>query len=408
MSWPLSQDYNEAIQSPESTFSDPELKTGQVVCNALGIPMPCSGNFADVYEVRCPNGSRWAVKCFTRQVKGLRERYQEISRTLQAAKFPFTVEFTYQQEGMRIRGRWFPILKMQWVEGLTFNEFVRLNLDKPATLDALLLVWARLAQWLRSAGIAHGDLQHGNVLLVSNSATNTLLVKLIDYDGMYVPALAGKPSGEVGHPAYQHPLRLRQRSYGAQVDRFPLLLIATVLRCLRVGGRALWERYDNGDNLLFRETDLKDPNHSLLFRELFGLSEVRALVGVLRRSLAAPLDHVPLLEQALPELAPPAAIPVPQPAQPTMTAAKVARVAGAVLPPPVARTRAGQTKHHPASKVGQARRTSTAPTKTAFSTAIIRQLKGSSLWVKGAIAVGLLALVLGLVYALGGRFALTP
>src|ERR1700678_124625 len=107
MSWPLSQDYNEAIQSPESSFSDPELKTGEVVCNALGLPIPRSGNFADVYEVRCPNGTRWAIKCFTREVRGLRERYQEISRVLQKAHFPFTVEFTYLQEGMRVRGRWF-------------------------------------------------------------------------------------------------------------------------------------------------------------------------------------------------------------------------------------------------------------------------------------------------------------
>jgi hypothetical protein len=91
MGWPLSQDYNEAIQSPETSFSDPELKQGEVVCNALGIPMPRSGNFADVYEFRCTNGSRWAIKCFTRQVTGLRERYQEISFALQEAKLPFTV-----------------------------------------------------------------------------------------------------------------------------------------------------------------------------------------------------------------------------------------------------------------------------------------------------------------------------
>ncbi len=128
MGWPLSQDYNEAVQSPESSFGDPELHQGQAVINALGIPMPRSGNFADVYEVRCPDGSRWAVKCFTRAVSGLRERYQEISRALQMARLPFIVEFTYQEQGIRIHGAWFPVLKMQWVEGFT-NEFVRQNLE---------------------------------------------------------------------------------------------------------------------------------------------------------------------------------------------------------------------------------------------------------------------------------------
>jgi hypothetical protein len=79
MAWPTSQDYNEAIQNPQLSFSDPELRSGQAVVNALGIPMPRSGNFADVYEFRCPSGNTWAIKCFTRQIYGLRERYSEIS-----------------------------------------------------------------------------------------------------------------------------------------------------------------------------------------------------------------------------------------------------------------------------------------------------------------------------------------
>ena len=56
---------------PDTSFADPELQQGEASTNALGMPMPRSGNFADVYEVRCPNGSRWAVKCFTREVPGL-------------------------------------------------------------------------------------------------------------------------------------------------------------------------------------------------------------------------------------------------------------------------------------------------------------------------------------------------
>jgi hypothetical protein len=57
-----------------------------------------------------------------------------------------------------------------------------------------------------------------------------LALKLIDYDGMWVPALAGTRSGEVGHPSYQHPQRLREGPYNIDVDRFPLLLVATALR----------------------------------------------------------------------------------------------------------------------------------------------------------------------------------
>src|SRR5690349_2625661 len=96
MGWPLSQDYNEAIQDPRTSFSDPELRLAQVSTNALGLPLPRSGNFADVYEMHSSDGkTRWAVKCFTRQVAGLRERYAEISKYLRQVQLPFMVDFQY-------------------------------------------------------------------------------------------------------------------------------------------------------------------------------------------------------------------------------------------------------------------------------------------------------------------------
>jgi WD40 repeat protein len=329
MGWPLSQDYNEAIQSPADSFSDPELRQGEAVCNALGIPMPRSGNFADVYEVRCADGSRWAVKCFTREVAGLRDRYNEISRALRQAKLPFTVEFTYQEKGIRIRGGWYPVLKMEWVEGFTLNEFVREHLEKPAILGGLLQIWGRMGEKLREAGIAHADLQHGNVLLVPAGSASSLAVKLIDYDGMYVPSLAGKKSGEVGHPCYQHPQRLREGTYGPDVDRFPLLLIGASLRCLEACGRPLWERYDNGDNLLFRERDLKSPGEAAVFRQLKRLEDpgARMLLDHVSDALAGRLEDATLLDEVLPWLKPvvpalsPAAIQTTPAPRPTLPAA---------------------------------------------------------------------------------------
>lgn len=303
MSWPLSQDYNEAIQDPHNSFNDAELKAGETVSNALGIPMPRSGNFADVYEVRCPTGARWAVKCFTREVHGLRERYAEISKYLRQANLPFMVDFQYLEKGIRVRGQWFPILKMQWVEGFVLNEFVRDNLDKKPILHALGQIWLRMARRLRDARLAHGDLQHGNVMFVPGSSANSLAVKLIDYDGMCVPSLAGKNSGEVGHPAYQHPERLRSGAYNQEVDRFSLLSIAAALRCLTIGGRSLWQRYDNGDNLLFRQADLQAPAESPLFQELLLIGDPQAqrLVTELYRACQGSLSAVPLLTNVVPQ-----------------------------------------------------------------------------------------------------------
>ena len=194
MPWPLSQDYNEAVQDPSFSFADAELRAGEVVTNDLGLPVPRSGNFADVYEVRAPaGGRRWAVKCFTRAVAGQGERYAAISAHLQQARLPFTVEFQYLQQGIRVGAQWYPILKMDWVEGFLLNEFVRQHIDRPPMLDALSHLWAKLARRLARAGAAHADLQHGNILLVPGRSEKHLAIKLIDYDGMFVPTLAAVP-----------------------------------------------------------------------------------------------------------------------------------------------------------------------------------------------------------------------
>jgi formylglycine-generating enzyme required for sulfatase activity len=300
MPWPTSQEYNEAIQCPQTSFADAELRAGQVATNALGLPMPCSGNFADVYQFRCSATDRtWAVKCFTRQIPGLRQRYREISQFLEQARLPFMVDFTFLDQGIRIQGDWFPILKMQWVEGFTLNQFVKEHLDKPQVLESLCQIWLKLSRKLREASLAHCDLQHGNVLLVPGSKATSLGVRLVDYDGMCVPALAMQKSHESGHPAYQHPQRLRDGTYNLAVDRFPHLVIYTALRSLLVGGKPLWDRYDSGDNLLFTQKDFEAPERSALFQELqkLGDPQVRKLSQTLADAARQPLKRVPVLDE---------------------------------------------------------------------------------------------------------------
>jgi hypothetical protein len=301
MTWPNATDYNAAVQNPQLCFRDEDLRQGQTVGDLFGLPRPHSGNFADVYQIQTVDGQSWAVKCFTRPVSGLRRRYLAISEHLRQAQRAFMVEFHFLDEGIRIRDEWHPIVKMHWVEGLCLNEFVREHLNKPVLLDRLAQMWVRLAQELHDADMAHGDLQHGNVLLVPSSRHSSLALKLVDYDGMFVPSLAHCPSGEVGHANYQHPRRLREGNYDNRMDRFSHLLIYAALRCLRVGGPELWQRYDNQENLLFREQDFRQPRHSRLLRELweFPDRDVRNLVGHLLLASLAPVAVVPALNELI-------------------------------------------------------------------------------------------------------------
>jgi hypothetical protein len=305
----MSQDYNEAVQFPATHFADPDLCQGQAVTDARRLPMPCSGKSADVYHLRCPGGE-WAVRCFTREVPGLRERYAVISAHLGQADLPFMVDCQYLDPGIRVGGAWYPVVKMRWVDGVPLNAFVRNNLGKADVLQDLLGIWVGMARQLHAACVAHGDLRHGTVLSVGGGPGESLKVRLIGYDGMYVPALAGQLLGEVGHPNYQHPQRLRQGTFGPEVDRFPLLVVATALCCLRVAGRGLWERYDNGDNLLFRQADFVVPDKSPLFAELLKLPDPEARAAAARLMAAAqqPLEQTPLLEEVFPEKHPAPAV----------------------------------------------------------------------------------------------------
>ena len=300
MAWPLSQDYNESIQNPSSCFTDPELKQGEAVTNALGLPQPCSGNFADVYAVQAGQ-RKWAVKCFTRQIPGLQERYVQISQYLKQVQLPFMVDFSFLEKGIQVRGQWYPVLKMQWVEGFQLNTFVKDNVDKPQLLQTLAQLWLKVASRLREANLAHGDLQHGNVLLVPGSKAGSVGVKLVDYDGMCVPALELLKSMEVGHASFQHPQRLKEGTYGLQIDRFAHLVIYTALRGLVKGGRALWEKFDNGDNLLFTQRDFENPSRAAIFQELLRVNDpdLQKLVQTLATAAQSPIDQMPLLEQVV-------------------------------------------------------------------------------------------------------------
>lgn len=302
MKWAEPHEYNEAIQNLATTAGDGELRAGEPALNRLHLPLLFSGGFADVYKVHCPTtGNTWAVKCFKREVPGLHERYRAISEWLTSARLPFMVPFQWIDEGLRIGGQWVPVVKMQWIEGLSLSTFVSQTLDHPERLRELLGLWVSLSERLRRAEIAHADLQHGNVLLVPRGRNGEMLLRLIDYDGMYVPTLAGGRSGEVGHPCYQHPRRLKNGDYSAEVDRFSHLAIYCAIQGVATGGRALWDRFHNGDNLLFREADFANPQSSEVFRALWSQNDpmTRRLTGYLALAAQSSLDEVPLLEQLI-------------------------------------------------------------------------------------------------------------
>ena len=113
MTWPTSADYYEAVQDLGQSMGDPELRDGRTALTSQELPMLWSGSFADVYQIHnARTGNTWALKCFKREVAGQADRYRHISTHLERAQLPFMVDFQYLDRGIRIRGEWFPVLKM--------------------------------------------------------------------------------------------------------------------------------------------------------------------------------------------------------------------------------------------------------------------------------------------------------
>lgn len=292
MSWPSPQDYNEALQDPSYSLNDPELAAGQTELDALGLPRPRSGMFASVYKVHAADRD-WAVRCFLQAKADQISRYVQIRNALHKASSTLSclVPFDLLQEGIRISGHRFPILKMQWCHGDPLNVWLGKNLKNKAALETFLESWRNTLNSLQSFGIAHGDLQHGNILIEDGA------IKLVDYDGIYIPEFKGMQAEELGHRSYQHPKR-DESHFGPYLDNFSAWLI--YISVLISGcDRHVWHDFEGGDEcLLFRKEDLDDPLESELFHVLehHHNPQIRECSRTLRYLLTLSPEHVPGLD----------------------------------------------------------------------------------------------------------------
>lgn len=282
MQWPTMTDYQEAIQNPRLCLGDPELSSGTPVLDLLGLPRPITGGFATVYQMNCAV-QRYAVRCFLRYHPDQAQRYSVISNYLGQSQLPCMVHFSFIKQGIKIRTNWYPILKMEWVEGDPLNVYIEKNLNNQKALLDLAQAFSGLAFSLKQCSIAHGDLQHGNILISNGS------LRLIDYDGMYVPGMDGVPSLELGHRNYQHPRR-SENDFGPFLDSFSAWVIFVSLIALSFHPH-LWSRFSGGDeHLLFGAEDFQNPAGSEIFNILGNSSNstVKSLVSLLESASYCP------------------------------------------------------------------------------------------------------------------------
>lgn len=290
--YPEPSDYQAAIQNPALVFAEPALRACRVRLNQLGMPVVSSGGFALSFYLQSPAGEQWVVRCFKTDSPDRRARYAAISDFLNAHPDPL-LDVDYYEQGIRVDGDWYPVVKMPLVRGVTLDRHIGAELASGRSVAHLSDKFRAAVQTLRSLGVAHGDLQHGNIMVQDGQLV------LVDYDGMYVPALDGWAPAEIGSAGYQHPLRKRQ--FGTDLDRFSSIVIDLSLQAL-AARPDLWATYHTGENLLLRRADFLKPGESALLAELAAIPHLRAPVAHLAALCRAPVEATPPLDAVLPPL----------------------------------------------------------------------------------------------------------
>lgn len=279
MNYPLISEYIDAIKSAEDNFA--ELSYLSPVLGDDGLPVMTSGNFAVVFKMKDEqSGKFYAIKCFTKEQEGRAEAYREISKELEGISSPYILSVRYLDKELFVDTNQtmeteFPVLLMDWVEGKTLDKYLRDNLDDKYTLEMLAYRFSQLAQWLIPQPFAHGDLKPDNILVREDG---TLV--LIDYDGMYVPAMKGQKARELGSPDFRHPLR-NENEFDEHIDDFPILSILVSLIGISKFPDYL-AKYGASDRLLFSKADYASIAQQRIIKDLFliGDENLRTLTSV--------------------------------------------------------------------------------------------------------------------------------
>ena len=264
MNYPSISDYIEALRDAEDSLS--ELKGLRLVYDDQGHPIMSSGNFAVVFKMQAPTGEYHALKCFLRDQEERSERYRMIAEELQYVQSTYLVKFRYLESELFVDvpntgGEEYPVLLMDWVDGIPLDQYLKTIINNGYEKDLLAYRFSLLARWLVTQPFAHGDLKPDNICVRDDGS-----LVLLDYDGMYVPALSGRKPLEQGSPHYRHPLR-STLPFDEHIDDYSLSLILLSLRAIALE-KSLYYKYSSKEYLLLSQQDQLNPYTSPAFKEL--------------------------------------------------------------------------------------------------------------------------------------------
>ena len=267
MQYPLISEYLAAIRDAKDNLD--KLSHLVPVLDKYGEPYRSSGAFAVVFKMKDEQtGKCYALKCFTEEQEGRAEAYRQIAEELEFVDSPYITSVKYLEKELFVDSNCedeeFPVLLMDWIEGETMETYVAANYTDTHAMAMLCYRFCKMAVWLRSQSFAHGDIKPDNIMVRPDGT-----LTLVDYDGMFVPAMKGQKSPTIGTKDFSHPLRTID-DFDETIDDFALASIALSLKAISLDP-SLLQTYGASDRLLFSAADYLDLSKSKTFTALQGL-----------------------------------------------------------------------------------------------------------------------------------------
>ena len=258
MQYPLISEYVRAIQDASSNLD--KLAYLVPVLDDHGEPYRSSGAFAVVFKMKDEQtGKCYALKCFTEEQEGRAEAYRQIADELEFVDSSYITSVKYLDKEIFVDSSCeedeFPVLLMDWIDGETMESYIAENYQDNYAMAMLCYRFCKMAEWLRSQPFAHGDIKPDNIMVRPDGS-----LTLIDYDGMFVPAMKGQKSPTIGTKDFSHPLRTVD-DFDETIDDFALASIALSLKVISMNSKLL-DTYGASDRLLFSESDYRNPSSS--------------------------------------------------------------------------------------------------------------------------------------------------
>lgn len=266
-----------ASKSPEEFFE--KLSNLRPVFDTNGDPVMSNGNFAVVYKMVDDNGKFYAVRCFHRYQEGRNKGYKLICEELDKVSSPYLSPTKYFEKELYIDSVKYPVLLMDWVEGLTLDKYIRKYINDKVRLRSLADNFRQMAIWLLDQPFAHGDLKPDNILVKEDGS-----LVLIDYDGIYVPAMQGQKAREIGSPDFRNPSRTED-DFNKDIDTFPILSILISLKLL-VENKDFLSLYGAEDRLLFSAKDYREIDNSIIHKIAYvSYDEYTSALAILMKNI---------------------------------------------------------------------------------------------------------------------------